>query len=100
MVVAAGMTLSADQERDGADGRVDPEDGLPAGPGGQGSAEQDAGGDAEGPDGTPQGEPEAALRAGVRGHDDGQRGGGHQGGGEPLAGAGGDELGGVARRTR
>ena len=88
----AGMTLRPDQEGEGADGCVDPEDGLPAGPGGEGSAEQDAGGDAEGPDGTPQGESEAALRAGVGGHDDGQRGRGHQSGGQALSGAGRDEL--------
>ena len=52
----SGMTLSPTSEGDGADGDVDPEDGLPAGPGGQGSAEQDAGGDAEAADRTPQGE--------------------------------------------
>ena len=55
-VVAAGMTLSPSHEGDGADRGVDEEDRLPPGPGGQGSAEQDAGGDAEGADSTPQGQ--------------------------------------------
>ena len=44
------------EQGDDADGDVDPEDELPAGPGGEGAAEQDAGGDAEAADGAPQGE--------------------------------------------
>ena len=91
--------LEPDGERDDADGDVDPEDELPAGPGGERPAEQDAGGDAEAADGAPQGEAAGALRAGVGGHDQRQRGGGHQGGAEALGGAGGDELGGVVREA-
>ena len=94
--VSLGRTLSPRVEGDDADRDVDPEDELPAGPGGQRPAEQDAGGDAEASDGAPQGEALGALGAGVRRHHQGQRGGGHQGGAESLGGAGGDELGGAA----
>ncbi len=91
-----GEDLEPEGEGDDADGDVDPEDELPAGPGGQCAAEQDACGDAEASDRTPQGEAPGALRAGVGGHHEGQRGGGHQRRTEPLGGAGGDEFGGVA----
>ena len=90
--VAAGMTFRPASEGGGADGCVDEEDGLPAGPRRQGSAEQDAGCDAEGSDGSPEREAEAALRSRVGRHDDGQRSRGHQGCGESLSGAGRDEL--------
>ena len=43
-------------------------------------------------DGAPQGESAGALGAGVGGHDDGQRGGGHQRGSGSLDGAAGDEF--------
>ena len=76
-----------------ADGAVDPEDELPAGPGGDGATDQDAGRDAEAADGAPQGEGGLALGAGVGGHDQRQRGRGEQRGAEALDGAGGDELG-------
>ena len=84
-----------DDQGDEADRAVDPEDELPAGPGGDGPAEEDAGGDAEAADRSPQGERGLALGAGVRRHDQGECGGGEQGGAEALDGAGGDQLGAV-----
>ena len=50
----------------------------------------------EAADRSPQRESSGPLHTGVGGHDDRQRGGGHEGRAESLAGAGGDEFGGVA----
>ncbi len=88
--------LEGGQERDGADRSVDPEDGLPAGPGREGSSDEDTCGDTHAADGTPQGESRAALGAGVGGHDQRQRGRRHEGRGQALTGAGRDQLGGIA----
>ena len=48
------MTLRPTRSATSADGPVDPEDGLPAGPGGEAPAEQDTGGDPQASDGSPQ----------------------------------------------
>ena len=88
----AGQEADCGDEGRDADGDVDPEDGLPAGPGGQGAADGDAGGDAEASDGAPQGEAAGALGAAVGRHDGGQRSRGHQCGARALERAAGDEL--------
>ena len=67
-----GDDAAPDEQGDEADRAVDPEDELPAGPGGDCAAEEDAGGDAEAADRSPQGERGLALGAGVGGHDQGR----------------------------
>ena len=79
-------------ERDDTDRDVDPEDRLPAGPGGQHAADEDAGGDAQAADGSPERQALGPLGALVGRHDERQRGRGHQRGADALGAAGRDQL--------
>ena len=87
-----GDDARSDEQRDEPDGAVDPEDEVPAGPGGDGATDEDAGSDTEAADGTPQREGGLALGAGVGGRDQRERGRGEEGGAEALDGAGDEEL--------
>ena len=92
-----GDDARSDEQRDQADGAVDPEDEVPIGPGGDGTADEDAGCDTEAADGTPQGEGGLALGACVGGRDQRERGRGEECGAEALDGAGDEELGAAVR---
>jgi hypothetical protein len=91
LALAPGQGDERGDERDDPDGHVDPEDGLPAHQGGEGPAEEDAGGDAGAPDGCPQRETTRSLAARVGGRDQGHGGRGQQRGAQPLGRAGGHQ---------
>ena len=78
-------------DRADADRDVHPEDHLPAGEGGDHTADQDAGGDAQAADRSPHREALGPLRTRVGRHDDRQRRRCHQRGTQSLRGAGADQ---------